>query len=375
MWLKGGVAVRITLALSFCSCFLSALQAQDDKPVFPAADWERIAKPEDAGYSSGKLDALRTRLKTLDTKALFVSVDGRVLLDYGNAQYVSKIASTRKSVLGMLYGKYVESGKIDLQKTVVELGLQDSKPFLPIEENATLEMLLMARSGIYQFTAEEGANQPPRNGSQYPGTFFCYQNWDFDAAGTAFEKLTGQNIYDALETDLARPLGMQDFDRARQKKGAPAIHLEYPMYLSARDMARLGLLMLRVGDWNGKRILPLGWTKYLTTLVTPATTVSPASIWGAQNTGPARFGFGVTWWVWDQPHYPGDVAMGPFYGAYSAFGSGGQYLTVLPELNMVISHKVEVEGPSAGDVSFFDYMTMVQMIIAAHCGDHCGPKR
>jgi CubicO group peptidase (beta-lactamase class C family) len=139
-------------------------------------------------------------LKTLDTKALLVVVDGSVLLDYGDSRYVSKAASMRKSVLGMLYGKYVQSGKVDLQKTVVELGLQDTKPFLPIEENATLEMLLMSRSGIYQFDVEEGMNQPPRNGSQYPGSFFSYQNWDFDAAGTAFEKLTGRNIYDALET-------------------------------------------------------------------------------------------------------------------------------------------------------------------------------
>ena len=114
----------------------------------------------------------------------------------------------RKSVLGMLYGKYVRDGKVDLQKTVVQLKLQDRSPFLPIEENATLEMLLMSRSGIYQFDVEEGLNQPPRNGSQYPGTFFSYQNWDFDAAGTAFEKLTGRSIYDALETDLARPLGL-----------------------------------------------------------------------------------------------------------------------------------------------------------------------
>ena len=367
--------LRLEVLLGFSLCFVSMLQGQNAAPAFPHTDWERIAKPEDAGYSSTKIDALRIWLKTLDTKALFVAVDGRVLLDYGESRYVSKTASMRKSVLGMLYGKYVQSGKVDLQKTVVELGLQDSKPFLPIEENATLEMLLMSRSGIYQFYVEEGMNQPPRNGSQYPGSFFSYQNWDFDAAGTAFEKLTGRNIYDALETDLARPLAMQDFDRNKQKKGAQGIHREYAMYLSARDMARLGLLMLREGEWNGQRILPVGWAKYLTTLVTPASTTSPMPVWATQNTGPARFGFGVTWWVWDQPHYPGDLDAGPFYGAYSAFGSGGQYLTVLPALGMVISHKVEIEGPSKGDVSFFDYMTIVQMIIAAQCGDQCVAKQ
>jgi CubicO group peptidase (beta-lactamase class C family) len=58
----------------------------------------------------------------------------------------------------------------------------------------------------------------PRRGSQAPGTYFQYQNWDFNAAGAAFEKLTGKDIFDALETDVARPIGMQDVDRARQRK-------------------------------------------------------------------------------------------------------------------------------------------------------------
>ena len=58
----------------------------------------------------------------------------------------------------------------------------------------------------------------PRRGSQAPGTYFQYQNWDFNAAGTAFEKLTGKDIFVALEEDLAKPIGMQDFDRARQRK-------------------------------------------------------------------------------------------------------------------------------------------------------------
>src|SRR5258708_11366408 len=114
-------------------------------------------------------------------------------------------------------------------------------------------MLLMSRSGIY---LPEGQPDPdptdsaPARGSQRPGEFFYYNNWDFNAAGTAFEKLTGRNIYDALETDLARPIGMQDYDRAKQKKiqTVPehliSVHPEYATYLSPRDIARLGLLML-----------------------------------------------------------------------------------------------------------------------------------
>ncbi len=45
-----------------------------------------------------------------------------------------------------------------------------------------------------------------------------YSNWDFNALGGAFEIMTKRDIYDALESDLARPIGMQDFDRSIHRK-------------------------------------------------------------------------------------------------------------------------------------------------------------
>ena len=94
---------------------------------------------------------------------------------------------------------------------------------MAVEEGATLRNLLMARSGVYLPSGnEELTVLSPRRGSYSPGTYFQYQNWDFNAAGAAFEKLTGRDIFDALETDLARPIGMQDFERARQRKKATA---------------------------------------------------------------------------------------------------------------------------------------------------------
>jgi len=207
--------------------------------TFPVTAWEKVT-PESANYSSAKLDALRVWLKTQHTTGMQVVVSGRVLFEYGDITQVSKIASVRKSILGMLPGNYVVGGKINLQKTVKELGLEDVNKFLPIEEQATLQNLIMSRSGIY-LKADPNA---PRKGSQTPGALFYYNNWDFNAAGTAFERLTGRNIFDALETDLARPIGLEDYDRKKQKKiqTVPdkliSVHPEYAMYLSTRDMAR-----------------------------------------------------------------------------------------------------------------------------------------
>ena len=371
------------LAILAAACWLAsgaaAYSAEKDEPVFPGADWERVAKPESIGYSSAKLEALRGWLKTQQTTGMVVSVGGRILFEYGDIKYVSTVASVRKSVLGMLYGKYVADGTIDLQKTVDVLGLDDVRKFLPREKDATLEMLLMSRSGVYLAEGEpdpDPTDDPPARGSQYPGNFFYYNNWDFNAAGTAFEKLTGQNIYDALRKDLAEPIGMQDYNvelqKQREKSNMPySVHREYKMYLSTRDMARLGLLMLREGQWNGKHLMPEHWNEFLTQLVTPSHDIFPVSLRDAVTVGPSRWGYGRMWWVWDQPKAPGRLRVGDFYGAHTALGTGGQSITVLPVYDMVVAHKIEIEGASPGDMSLLEQSTILQMVIATRCNGAC----
>ncbi len=354
-----------------------ALQGADDQR-FPGADWEHVTKPEAVGFSGPKLALLGNWMKTLDTTAIVVVVGGRILFEYGDVKHVSVLASARKSVLGMLYGKYVGNGTIDLDRTVKDVGLDDVQKFLPIEQGARLQDLLMARSGIYlPSDGDEGPSDmcPARGSAVLPGAFFCYTNWDFNAAGTAFEKLTGKNIYDALESDLAHPIGLQDFDRAVQKKDTAmphSVHPLYHIYLSTRDMARVGLLMLRGGNWNGKQVVDQNWVNFMTTLVTPVNELFPHGLRQAAEQAQWRWGFGTMWWVWDSPRLPIGLSANNFYGAYSAMGFGGQYITVLPGYDMVVAHKVEIQNTSRGmDVSNQDYYTVLQMLIASRCGDHC----
>ena len=365
-------------ALCLCVRFMLLPHALADtqKPAFPGAEWDAIAKPESAGYSSARLEVLRLWLKTHRTTAMMVAVGGRVLFQYGDVTQVSVLASARKSVLGILYGKYVVDGTIDLSKTLKEAGLEDVQKFLPVEQVARVGMLLEARSGVFH---PDGDTDPlelcPVRGSQYPGTFFCYNNWDFNAAGTAFEKMTGKNIYDALESDLARPIGMQDFDRERQKKVQvlPAsVHPEYHMYLSTRDMARIGLLMLNRGKWGDKELVNPNWVAYQTTLMTRAADLYPRGFAMQNQIGPARWGFGAMWWVWDTPKLSQGVSAGDFYGAYTAMGMGGQYITVLPARDMVVVHKVDLDEVRSEDyVDAEDFQTILQMVVQSACKSNC----
>ena len=153
-----------------------ALWEEELKPAVPGVEWER-AKPEEAGYSTTKLEALRGWLKTQQTTAMMLVYRGRVIFEYGDIKRVSKIASVRKSIPAMLYGDYVASGKADFNKSVEEPGLNDIQPFLPIGKGANLGHLLTARPGIYHpWGNAELAVLSSRRGAEAPGTRFQYQN-------------------------------------------------------------------------------------------------------------------------------------------------------------------------------------------------------
>jgi CubicO group peptidase (beta-lactamase class C family) len=215
------------------------------------------------------LERVRTYAETIPTTGLLVVVGGRVLFEYGDVEEVSYLASVRKSILAMLYGNYVADGTIDLEKTLEELGMDDVGGLLPVERQAKVLHLVTARSGVYHPASNPGDNlaDAPARGSQEPGTYMLYSNWDFNAAGGAFELMTGRDIFDALQTDLAEPLEFQDFDRSLHRKGGDrerSLYPSYHMHLSTRDMARAGYLMLREGNWKGEQVIPADWARETT---------------------------------------------------------------------------------------------------------------
>jgi CubicO group peptidase (beta-lactamase class C family) len=351
----------IRCAFCLLLTFVAVLRAEPAADVFPGAAWESIEHPESAGYSAARLEAVRAWTASLDTTGLMVVVGGRVMLTYGDLAHVSYLASGRKSVLSLLYGTPVETGTITEERTLADLGIDDVGGLLPVERRATIGTLLTARSGVYHRASNGGddfAHAPPR-GSVTSGSRYLYNNWDFNAAGAVFEQLTGRDIYDALEHDLAAPLGMQDFDRKRQMKNgdlAASRFAAYPIYLSTRDMARVGLLALRGGRWRDRQLVPGAWIARTTIL---------ASRWDEmdlkfEDSPPTvgRWGYGRLWWVWDAAD-PSDMLA----GAFTAWGVGGQYITVIPKLDMVIAHKTDTAGGKA--VTARQYDVILRMIVAA----------
>lgn len=321
---------KIILTLSLV-LYAITLQARS---IYPKAgeDWA-YAKPSKYGFNDKRVKELRRYfIDSMQTTGLMIIVGGECIFQYGNIKSVSYIASCRKSVLSMLYGKYVKNGTIDLNKTLGELGISDHGGLLPIEQKAKVVHLLQARSGVYHQASNSGSaldnpKRVPERGSIKPGTKFLYNNWDFNAAGAVFDKLTGKSVFEAMDEDLAKPLGLQDWDLSRHRYSgnmSRSMHPAYHFHLSTRDMARLGYLMLRKGEWEDKQIIAKDWHRKMI-----ATSTKPEE---ASKKG--RFGYGYCWWLYNDK----EPAL---KGAYAAHGAMGQYITIIPELDMVIAHKTD----------------------------------
>jgi len=307
--------VTILLVLVLASCAI----AQN-----PQEAWEQYKTPEEAGWSSEKLEQAKKLYDTLDAAAFMVVYDGKVVVSWGDVKRRYMCHSVRKSFLSALYGTHVDDGSIDLNKTLAELNIDDKSPLTESEKQATIRDLLKARSGVYHpaaYETEAMKAKRPERGSHERDTFWYYNNWDFNALGTIFEQETGTDIFVDFKNRIADPLKMEDFrliDGYHHLEAEHSIHPAYPFKMSARDMARFGLLFLREGKWNNQQIISKEWIEEST---------RPYS-----ETDDRGGSYGYLWWT-----------SGEFkeQGMYSAYGVGTQIISVLPGANLVVVQRVD----------------------------------
>ncbi|MEW6645442.1 MAG: serine hydrolase [Pseudomonadota bacterium] len=327
------------MAVSAC-VQLDAARADDG---FPGAEWQR-ATPRALGWSETELTQARAFSEQFAGSAVVIVQHGKIVAEWGDTTKRTELASARKSLLSALIGIAVSDHQIDLDSTLGALGIDDNPPGLTdIEKTATVRQLLQARSGIYHQALYETpamARERPPRGSHPPGTFWYYNNWDFNTLGTIYEHATGSGIFEALDRKIARPIGMQDYrpQDGEYFRGAASIHPAYPIRMSARDLTRFALLYLHKGNWAGHQIVPGEWVEQST------------QAYSRSAFGP---GYGYLWWT----DFIDDVfapAVNLPKGSFFALGSGGQYAMVVPALDLVVVQRgdrdIDKAGPSMRDV-------------------------
>jgi len=339
-------ALSVVLSILFVASGASFGQTASGR--FPGDAWMRFTNVEEAGFDPAKLEAARTTWEGLSSSAFLVIADGAVVAAWGDVGRRFMCHSVRKSFLSALYGIYWDRGKIKLNKTLAELGIDDEpNPLLETEKQARILDLLKARSGVFHPAAYAGRTDSRPRGSQGPGRYFAYNNWDFNTSATILMQETGEDVFEAFDRYFGRPLKMEDwrisdgyYHYERDKSRYPA----YPFRMSARDAARFGLLFARGGMWQSGRILSEHWVK------------RSSALYSIDN---EVFGYGFYWWISRESRFAK-------YGMYSAQGVGNQMIAVFPKIDMVIVNRANTyEGEST---PMLKLLGIIEKVLEARTG-------
>jgi CubicO group peptidase (beta-lactamase class C family) len=331
--------------------------------TYPAAHWQRVTH---RGWSVAKLAQVRGYFQRMGSTALMVVQDGQAVIDWGDTARKAPIASIRKSLLSALYGIAVADGRIKLGTTLAELGIDDRLPLTDGEKQATVADLLTTRSGVYHPVDSQPvglAGPVPARGSHPPGAQFYYNNWDFNVLGTIYRQLVSESIYDAFNRLIAGPIGLEDFAISKDcawGAGEISKHRNYGFVMSARDLARFGLLYARGGRWNGRQIVPANWV---------AESTRTHTIVRSQTF--AGRGYGYMWWTGFGSDFAPMVTLPA--DSFHALGIGAQYVFVIPSHDLVIVHTVDMTQAKWPQIDDFQIGRLLWLILSAASIKDVGP--
>lgn len=353
---KDLIALIIIILLLFFTFLLISCSESPTNPPDVIIDPHSLetVNPEDIGYSSAKLDAVKQIAESSSFDAMMALYDGKVFFSWGKVTENYNLHSIRKPLLGSLYGIHVAEGNINLDATLEELNIDDIPPSLTnAEKQATVRDLIKSRSGVYHVAAAEldgvgWTESRPARGSHPHNTFYYYNNWDFNAAGTIFRQVTGKDIYEEFNTRVGDPIGMQDFDIVNcnyQYEYDKSIHPAYHFKISCRDLARFGVLYQKNGNWNGQQIISSQWISESTT----AYSIEDTTL---------GLGYGYMWRI-----YLSGTELSQNWGGHKIFGhtglGGEQSLMIIPELKLVIVQRTDTDKQYTSTDNGFELGLMI----------------
>jgi CubicO group peptidase (beta-lactamase class C family) len=292
---------------------------EDAAAFYPGEQWSEIA-PASAGWFDDGVRHWLDAAQRGNWAAGMIIHRGRVVAQFGDLDRPYDARSIRKSVMGAVIGQLVAEGRLSLDSTLADLGIDDEPPLTGRERAATLRHLLQSRSGVYRegaFMTAADREDMPAPGAHAPGEAYWYNNWGFNALGTIVRNVAGP-LDQVVETRVAEPLGMQDFAASdvRERFEDVSQHSAYRIWMSTRDRARFGYLYLRHGCWNGRQIVPVQWVA--------------ESLYPHTNRDDADdFGY-----VWRSQEAIERIGMTERW--YSSRGNNLQYIMLVPEWDVVV---------------------------------------
>jgi len=153
-----------------------------------------------------------------------------------------------------------------------------------------------------------------------PGASFLYNSGTTNILGDLVRRKSGLILTEFAQQYLFGPLGIEEFEWMRFLTVTDVTFASGGLYLRPRDMAKLGLLYCQDGQRNGQQLVSANWVEASTTeaISLPSSMVEPYH----------SYGYGYQWWL--ERYNLGAL------DAYSGRGWGGQYIVVLPGVDLVV---------------------------------------
>lgn len=326
----------------------------------PSSTW---AAPDRSRCDASALDAAHGYADSLDAAATVLILDGQIVDTYGDVTNRYRLHSVRKSLLSALWGIAVDEGRADTSHTLADLGIEDHAGLSHAERGATVRQLLQSRSGVFLPATHENVafdRVRPERGSHAPGAHWFYSNWDFNAAGTAYGIATSESAVKALAARIAGPLGMEDYrpEDGSWRYSSRSWHPAYVYRMSARDLARFGLLILRDGRWGKRQVVSESWVRESTRWHSQATRPDGAAMPGV--------GYGLMWWT-EKPARADfrDVGLDLGPGVAVASGTGPQELIVAPARDLVFVYRTDTDTPRGHPTNSVHVRRLLKRLLGA----------
>ena len=278
-------------------------------------------------------------------RALLVVRHGKLALEkyFGGATSDTQfdVRSVTKSVVSLLVGQSLEAG--DLPGLDTTVGNYLSPPYLldPGDRAVTVNELLTMTSG-YQWNEDTGDDynlwirspdhvqfllDRPQTGPPGP---FTYNSAAVHLLGIVVQLATKTPLASLADQRLFQPIGIKSAVWEQFEQGT--VNGGSGLQLTGQDLARLGQLMLQKGQSGSRQVVAASWIASVTT---------PQFTWRDTDGAQASVTYGYLWWVADPPSAH----------AFFAWGYGGQFVYVVPALDLVIIATTEWRNLAADNLT------------------------
>jgi len=287
----------------------SVVVVKNDRLVFeeyfPGHDFNYMGQNFHGDYIDFNRD---TRHDTHSATKSFTSILVGIAIDKGLIQ----------SVNDKIFDYFPDySNLLDQQKEKITIehlltmssGFQWNEWDVPISQsNHDIIRLIFASDPVYYVLSKPVVTEP--------GTSYYYNGGTVDLLGQIVKRASNMEVQSFSHTYLFGLLGITNYNwQTMYGSGVTCCHGD--VYITPRDMAKIGYLFLKKGTWNGTRIISEDWVN-----LSVQNHITPPVSWA--------YGYGYLWWL--RRYFTGSSS----YYSFNAEGWGGQQITVIPSEDMVV---------------------------------------